>query len=261
MQLVRHRIRLAGSLVGVLVCLVALAAPAGAQPDLTSPDRPAVDFATTPMSGPLSALIVPASEAVLEVTGEPTAAEIDVIEAQWRRFTGAFAGYDECLGTLEVRVVARAEDWYSNRNVGPIAAFYRYPPESIVFVEHGKVTADVLLHEFAHHLDISCGLGAGSVGEAFRFAAGMPSGKGWTSGTSWRNVPAEVFAEAVVAFFDEKVAITVGADAVEVIDELSLVPDPDPPVPGLFDAVAAASPLYRIGDVPGAAPARAPRVV
>jgi hypothetical protein len=262
MQHQRMRNAVGAVVAALIVCLVVAApVPAGAQPGLTVADHPAAGLAEAKAFGLPAALAATAAGPELVVTGEPTVAEQAVIEEQWRRFATAFAGYSDCMGVIEVKVVARAEDWYSNRDVGPIAAFYRLPPAAIVFVEHGKVRPDVLIHEFAHHLDISCGLGSGPVGEDFRSAAGVPSGKGWTTGTSWRNVPAEVFAEAVVAFFDENAVIPIGTEAVRVIDEMSRVPDPDSEALSLFDAVAAASPLYRIGDGPFAAPAGAPQVV
>ena len=246
--------------VGALVCLVATGpGVARAQGGITLSEQPGAGLASAEQAGLPEALVPAAADPPLVLTGEPTPEETAVIEDEWRRFTAAFAGYSECMGPIEVRVVARAEDWYTNRNVGPIAAFYRYPPAAILFVEHGKVRPDVLIHEFAHHLDISCGLGAGSVGDEFRGAAGISAGKGWTSGTSWRNVPAEIFAEAVVAFFDAGAVLPIGSEAIEVIDVLSLAPDPTPPAPSLFGAIAADLPLLRIGGsgtvFPGSAPA------
>lgn len=41
------------------------------------------------------------------------------------------------------------------------------------------------------------------------------------SGGSWSTVPAEVFAEAVVAFFDEPTSIDIQPEAVQVIDGLT----------------------------------------
>ncbi len=174
------------------------------------------------------ALIIPttavATESGLVVTGEPTGEELAEIEEQWGRFLTAFGGFADCMGPVEVRVVARAEDWYGGRNVGSIAAFYRFPPEAIVFIEHRKVVPRNLLHEFAHHLDISCGLGDSATGDTFRAAQGLPEQRGWMSGGSWAAVPAEVFAEAVVAFFDEPTRIDIDLEAVQIIDGLTRVP-------------------------------------
>lgn len=168
-----------------------------------------------------------ASEVSLSLTGEPTEAEAVLIESQWGLFSATFGGFEDCMGPIEVKVVARAEDWYSNRDVGPIAAFYRYPPESTVFVEHGKVRPDVLLHEFAHHLDISCGLGNGPTGSTFRDALGLPADRGWTSGRIWSDVPAEVFAEAVVAYFAEPTSISIREAGVAVIEGLGRTLEPE----------------------------------
>ena len=167
-----------------------------------------------------------AAEPRLSVTGEPTGEELAEIEEQWERFETAFGGFSDCMGPVEVRVVARAEDWYGGRNVGSIAAFYRFPPEAIVFIEHRKVVPRNLLHEFAHHLDISCGLGESATGDTLKAAQGLPEQRGWMSGGSWAAVPAEVFAEAVVAFFDEPTRIDIGLEAVQVIDGLTRVPTP-----------------------------------
>jgi len=165
-----------------------------------------------------------AAETGLSVTGEPTAEEQAEIEEQWGRFAAAFEGFAGCMGPIEVRVVARAEDWYGGRNVGSIAAFYRFPPEAIVFIEHRKVVPRNLLHEFTHHLDISCGLGESATADVFRAAQGLPEGRGWMSGGSWAAVPAEVFAEAVVAFFGAPTRINVEPGAVQVIDGLTWAP-------------------------------------
>ncbi len=162
-----------------------------------------------------------AGDSGLVVTGEPTGEETAEIEEQWGRFMAAFGGFADCMGPVEVRVVDRAEDWYGGRNVGPIAAFYRFPPAAIVFIEHRKVVPRNLLHEFAHHLDISCGLGDGATGATFKAAQGLPEERGWLSGGSWSAVPAEVFAEAVVAYFGEPTRIDVGPEAVQVIGRLT----------------------------------------
>jgi len=165
-----------------------------------------------------------ATEIGMSVTGEPTAEEQAEIEEQWGRFEEAFGSFANCMGPVEVRVVARAEDWYGGRNVGSIAAFYRFPPDAIVFIEHRKVVPRNLFHEFAHHLDISCGLGESATGNTFKAAQGLPEGRGWMSGGSWAAVPAEVFAEAVVAFFGAPTRINVQPGAVRVIDGLTWAP-------------------------------------
>ena len=140
------------------------------------------------------------------VTGEPTPTETTAIEQQWERFVQAFPRHHHCLGGVEVQVVDRVEDYYSFGDVGPIAAFYQ-PSTGIVFIEHRKVVPRNLIHEYAHHLDVSCGLYASPFAQQFMWAVGL-SGD-WWSGSSWRTVPAEVFAEAVVTWFGEKTRIDV----------------------------------------------------
>jgi len=167
------------------------------------------------------------SDPGLTLTGEPTEEEAEEIMAQWARFLDAFGGFSDCMGPIEVRVVARAEDWYRSRDVGPIAAFYTFPPDAVIFIEHRKVVARNLLHEFAHHLDVSCDLGRGPTGDALRAAHGIPSGRGWYEGGTWGAVPAEAFAEAVLVFFGEATRIQIGAAAVEVVDGLADVLEPE----------------------------------
>ena len=83
--------------------------------------------------------------------------------------------------------------------ISGIAAFYRRSLAT-VFIEHGKVRDEHLIHEFAHHLDFSCGFGSGPLGVEFLEVQGFAPGQEWARGSSWRNVPAEQFAEAVVGW-------------------------------------------------------------
>jgi hypothetical protein len=189
----------------------------------------------------LTAVTAPAFAAArppLTVTGEPTPAERSLIEDVWDDFTDAFAPLGGCLAAVEVKVVDRAEDWYGGDDVGPIAAFYRFPPSSMVFVEHGKVNASNLLHELAHHLDVHCGLGAGPVGEEFKAAQGIPEKRDWLSGNAWSKVPAEAFAEAVAAHFGAGVSIRVTAEALEVVASLTRYPSIDPDLARVQSALA-----------------------
>lgn len=192
-----------------------------------------------------------AADSGLVITGEPTGEELVEIEEQWGRFIAAFGGFADCMGPVEVRVVDRAEDWYGGRNVGSIAAFYRFPPAAIVFIEHRKVVPRNLLHEFAHHLDISCGLGDGEMGVALKAAQGLPEARGWLSGPSWSAVPAEVFAEAVVEFFGEPTRIDIGPEAVQVIDRLTWASAPVVGTHRREPARAVASAISSITDVSG----------
>jgi hypothetical protein len=171
---------------------------------------------------------------VLSITGEPTAEETATISELWRAFTDRFSPQWACMGPVEVRVVDRAEDWYSGRNFGSIAAFYRVPPDAIVFVEHGKVNGDNLLHEFGHHLDLSCGVGDSSHGRAFRAAQGLAPGTPWLRGPTWATVPAEGFAESVIATFGESPAIWISPEGLDTVWELARVPvwlEQAPPLP------------------------------
>lgn len=170
----------------------------------------------------------------LLVSGEPTADEEAVITEMWRQFTDRFSPQWACMGPVEVRVVDRAEDWYGGRNFGSIAAFYRVPPDAIVFVEHGKVNGDNLFHEFGHHLDLSCGVGDSAHGHRFRRAQGFAVDAPWLRGSTWGTVPAEGFAEGVIASFGENPAIWISPEAMETVWGLARIPvwlEDTPPLP------------------------------
>jgi hypothetical protein len=114
-------------------------------------------------------------------------------------------------------VVERAEDLFTGTPVGPIAAFYSPGMEPRVVIEHGKVTPDHLLHEFAHHLDLSCRLGRGRLGNDFRAAQGIEAGAPWMEGETWSVVPAEIFAEAAAAVLGVPPSIQITPAALEVV--------------------------------------------
>ncbi|MCB2222756.1 MAG: hypothetical protein KQH83_01175 [Actinobacteria bacterium] len=210
---------------------------------LQRPVAAAVVAAVLAAASPAAASPAAAAPALV-VSGGASPAEAAEIRAQWARFSGAFDGLAGCLGPIEVMVVARAEDWYGGRDVGPIAAFYDPLPIAMVVIEHGKVTPRTLLHEFAHHLDLSCGIGEGPAADRLRAAHGIPAGRGWHRGDSWADVPAEVFAEAVVAYLGERPAFEVGDGALEVIAGLAGKPaSADPaPVPAHGDGTPVPAP-------------------
>lgn len=156
------------------------------------------------------------------ITGEPTPAEQQIIKEEWGRFASVFGGR-ECLGPVEVRVVDRVEDHYPGRDFGSLASFYLFPPDAIVYIEHGKVNAENLIHEFAHHFDISCSLGERSFGARFIEAQGFEPGHPWLTGESWDTVPAEHFAQAVLAEFGiPSTKITIGPRAERLVASLAL---------------------------------------
>lgn len=145
---------------------------------------------------PASAVEVPAP--LLTITGEPTAEETVEIQAQFDRLLAAFPAARTCVQPLTVEVVDTAEAAWGGGITG-IAAFYKRSIAT-VFIEHGKVRDEHLIHEFAHHLDFSCGFGAGPLGNEFLEAQGFGEAQEWARGSSWRAVPAEHFAEAVVGW-------------------------------------------------------------
>jgi hypothetical protein len=161
----------------------------------------------------------------LAIAGDPTEEEARIVSTQWGRFVDYFIPDWECLGTIEVNVVARVEDYYGGAAFGPIASFYRVSPRPAVFIEHGKVTVENLLHEFAHHLDLSCDIGGGQFAVMFRRAQGLPEDQPWLSGSSWDTVPAEHFAQAtLVAFGLPSTKIAIAREAASLIVRRSQSP-------------------------------------
>lgn len=156
------------------------------------------------LSGLLVGLFGPAASAVqvptplLTITGEPTAEETAEIQLQFDRLLEAFPAGRTCLQPLTVEVVASAEAAWGG-GVSGIAAFYKRSLAT-VFIEHGKVRDEHLIHEFAHHLDFSCGFGSGPLGAEFLAVQGFAASQEWARGSAWRLVPAEQFAEAVVGW-------------------------------------------------------------
>ena len=153
---------------------------------------------------PASAVQVPTP--LLSITGEPTAEESAEIQAQFDRLLASFPAARTCLQPLTVEVVASAEAAWGG-GISGIAAFYRRSLAT-VYVEHGKVRDEHLIHEFAHHLDFSCGFGSGPLGAEFLAVQGFGADQEWARGSAWRLVPAEQFAEAVVGWL--------GIDSVDV---------------------------------------------
>lgn len=136
---------------------------------------------------------------VLTVAGQPTPEETIEISFQWNRMLIGLPGARDCVAPLTVVVVDSAEAAWGG-GVSGIAAFYRRSVQT-VYIEHGKVRAEHLIHEFAHHVDFSCGIGVGPLGRTFLEAQGFDPDHEWTRGSGWRDLPAEHFAEAVVGWF------------------------------------------------------------
>jgi len=199
----------------------------------------------------VTAMPAPASASSVTITGEPTDAERGAITSLWNQFFGFFGPYQGCMGPVEVQVVARAEDHYPG-DVGAIGAFYRRG--GTVVVEHGKVNGTFLYHEFGHHLDLSCGFGSGNVGAAFKVAQGIPADQGWRSGSSWADVPAEAFAEAVTAVLGGGTSIAITAAASSYVRGLSAGREAAPAAPQPEPEPAPEPP-----DEPSEAPAASPQ--
>jgi hypothetical protein len=150
------------------------------------------------------------------VEGDPTPAELRVIQDTWSHFAETFHRSAGCLAPLTVKVVDRAEDWFGGGSFA-IAGFYR-ASNATVYIEHGKVTGANLAHEFAHHLVVSCDVAGSPLAADFIRAAGLAEGAPWYTGPSWELVPAEQFSEAVLMFLGiGPVAIEVAPAAVDLI--------------------------------------------
>jgi len=129
----------------------------------------------------------------ITIEGDPTLDETAAIIQDWQWITSAFPATKDCVEPVTV-VVVGANEWG-----GSTAAYYR-PSLRTLYIKHGKIRSEHLIHEFAHHLDFSCGFGSSERGVTFMTAQGFDPDHEWARGPSWRSVPAEHFAEAVVGY-------------------------------------------------------------
>lgn len=154
------------------------------------------------------------------VAGEPTPEEALEIMLQWNVLLEALPSARDCVAPLTVVVVDSAEEAWGG-GVSGIAAFYRRSQQT-VYVEHGKVRAEHLIHEFAHHVDFSCGFGTSGLGAVFLAAQGFTSDHEWARGSGWRDVPAEHFSEAVVGFLGiDSVDLPITAEAYAAVERFA----------------------------------------
>lgn len=166
----------------------------------------------------------------LLITGDATAAEHTIIRGTWSMLKAGLPAANECLTDIEVRVVDRAETYFTSGNFA-IASFYRAGAEPIIFIEHGKVTPANVAHEFAHHIDLSCALGDSDLATEFQQAAGFDPSHEWYHGSRWTDVPAEHFAEAILSGLSiGPLEIDVRPEAVELVME-HLTARPTQPAP------------------------------
>ena len=76
-----------------------------------------------------------------------------------------------------------------------------------------------LVHEFAHHLEFTCGAHR-RLRRSFLEAAELPPSTAWFGPARYEDVPSERFAEAVVTLVlggPSGIGVHVGSDAVQVV--------------------------------------------
>jgi hypothetical protein len=121
-----------------------------------------------------------------------TPRDLRAVAAQtWRRFTAAFPGRSDCLGAPTVGVAWELDD-RARYEPGRALVLVRAPGTA------GNLEAS-LLHEFAHHAEHRCPMGA-AFRRGFVEAASLPAGTPWRGGERWDRIPSERFAEATVSF-------------------------------------------------------------
>jgi hypothetical protein len=150
------------------------------------------------VAGLVAAAIIAAALLAAAEPGGPTLRFTDgtprdlrAVAAQtWRRFTAAFTGRSDCLGAVTVGVAWELDD-RARYEPGPALVLVRAPGTA------GNLEAS-LLHEFAHHAEHRCPMGA-AFRRGFVDSAGLPSGTPWRGGERWDRIPSERFAEAAVS--------------------------------------------------------------
>ena len=112
-------------------------------------------------------------------------------QSTWARFTAAFPARRSCLTPVTVTGA-----W----ELGDRA---RYDPDrALVTVRIPGTAPNVtasLVHEFAHHLDFTCGAHR-MLRSAFLAAQDIPEHAPWFGGATWERTPSEHFAEAVTEY-------------------------------------------------------------
>lgn len=105
------------------------------------------------------------------------------------RFRDRFAGRASCIGDVSIELVRSVDDGDARYVSGERRIEIQIPTTPARYRES-------LAHEFAHHLERTCGE-FGSLQVALEPLLGG-SGVAWSVGPTWKETPSEQFAEAVV---------------------------------------------------------------
>lgn len=123
---------------------------------------------------------------------ERTPADVRALAlATWERFRDAFPARRGCLGPVTVAGAWDLDD-RATYDPGRRLVTIRIPGTA----PNLRAT---LVHEFAHHLEFTCGAQRG-LRAAFLAAQSLPAGSAWFEGDTWELIPSEQFAEATTEF-------------------------------------------------------------
>lgn len=130
----------------------------------------------------------------------------------WGRFLDSHPARRECMGDVALR-----GSWSLD-----VRAEYQPATATVVVRIPGTpaTLSDAIVHEFAHHVEFTCGSHA-ELRSSFLEAQGMPPSADWFGGTTWEAIPSEQYAEATVQLVLGRRSlhgqIRLSADAVEVV--------------------------------------------
>jgi hypothetical protein len=132
----------------------------------------------------------PAAAPQLIVDDSTVAADFRALaDATWQQFLAVFAARRSCFGNVHLR----ADPALPDRGA--------YDPRSVTVTVRVPGTPallrSALVHEWAHHVGFQCPEHR-ELRREFLVARGLPPTMGWHAGATWADVPAEVYAEAVV---------------------------------------------------------------
>jgi hypothetical protein len=125
------------------------------------------------------------------VMEEPFPADLrELAVATFGSFEASFPARLECMDDVRLVPVWEGMDDRARYLPGESTIELRVPATA-------NLLADSLVHEFAHHLDVTCPEQR-AFRPAFLAAQGHVPGTDWAIGPTWEETPAEQFAEAVV---------------------------------------------------------------